>query len=174
MGFKEPKMLTPEEMAKIQKERILVEAELIRGGADVEPDGRIDSTEEQKKDAKIEMGEYFYKKSKELEEEIAQQKDSLNQTREKLQTVVVKMRVEKEVNGTRYVIKWHPDYEEYIISFPDLELDTKNGIYETGFSISTNKEDVIKVKQIVEEVATNETDLGKVYKESFKRFQSEV
>ena len=49
MGIGEQKMPTPEEMAKIQEERILSDAELIKGGAEyvVDEKGmRLDATYE--------------------------------------------------------------------------------------------------------------------------------
>ncbi len=66
MGPEIPKMPTPEEMAKTQKERILSDAELVKGGADVTSEGIIRATEEQKKDARVEMGEHFYNEYKRL------------------------------------------------------------------------------------------------------------
>lgn len=65
--MKEPKMPTPEEVAQMQKKRILSDAKLVSRGADVTPDGKIMATEEQIMDAKIEMGEHFYNKLQELE-----------------------------------------------------------------------------------------------------------
>jgi hypothetical protein len=58
MGFETPKMPTPEGMAKIQKERALSDAELIKGGAEyvVDEKGmRLDVTYEQIKEAEKEM-----------------------------------------------------------------------------------------------------------------------
>ena len=58
MGFEAPKMPTPEEMAKIQKERVLSDAELIKGGAEyvVDEKGmRLDVTYERIKEAEKEM-----------------------------------------------------------------------------------------------------------------------
>jgi hypothetical protein len=60
MGFGEPKMPTPEEMAKMQKERALSDAELIKGGAEYVVDGngmRLDATSAQKDAAENEMNE---------------------------------------------------------------------------------------------------------------------
>lgn len=58
MGFETPKIPTPEGMAKIQKERALSDAELIKGGAEyvVDEKGmRLDVTYEQIKAAEKEM-----------------------------------------------------------------------------------------------------------------------
>lgn len=61
MGFGEPKMPTPEEMAKMQKERALSDAELIKGGADyaIDKNGnlKLNVTDEQIEQAKEEMGD---------------------------------------------------------------------------------------------------------------------
>ena len=79
--IKEPKMPTPEEMAKINKERKLSDAELIKGDAEVTPDDRIIPTEEQIKDAKIEMGEHFYKKATELERKNEEDRKEMENSR---------------------------------------------------------------------------------------------
>jgi len=58
MGIGEPKMPTPEEMAKLQKERTLSDSELIKDGAEyVGEDNnlRLDVTDKQIEDAKGEM-----------------------------------------------------------------------------------------------------------------------
>jgi hemin uptake protein HemP len=38
MGFETPKMPTPEEMTEIEKQRILSDAELLKGGAEIKID----------------------------------------------------------------------------------------------------------------------------------------
>lgn len=48
MGFEEPKKLSPEEMAKIEKERALSDAELPKGGARMEKDKSKERTESPK------------------------------------------------------------------------------------------------------------------------------
>lgn len=65
-----PTELTPEEQVKMSKSRILSDAELIKGGADATPEGGVVATEEQKKDAKIEMGENFYQENIELKKRL--------------------------------------------------------------------------------------------------------
>lgn len=81
MGFESPSQPTPEELAAMQKERILSDAKLINEGADVGAEGIIHVTEDQKKEAKIEMGEDFYNRSKGLKEENERLKEDLRQER---------------------------------------------------------------------------------------------
>lgn len=65
MGIEELKMLTPEAMAKIQKERILSDADLVNNGAEVDAEARIYPTNEQIENVKKEMEDELYENSKE-------------------------------------------------------------------------------------------------------------
>lgn len=64
-GFQQPQEKTPEEKAEIQRQRTLSDAELLKDGAvyKEEGDGRmgLEPTKKQIMNAKIEMGEHFYK-----------------------------------------------------------------------------------------------------------------
>ena len=80
----EPKMPTPEEMAKIAKSRTESDAELLKDGAeyvvDEKGDERLELTKEQIEDAKKEMEEYFLKIEKILNE-----REEINKSSEQLQ-----------------------------------------------------------------------------------------
>jgi len=66
MGFESPKMLSPEEMAEIEKERTLSDAELLKEGAEYKFDEsgqkRFELTEEQVERARKEMEQELKKK----------------------------------------------------------------------------------------------------------------
>jgi len=90
MGFGEPKMSTPEEIAENQKQRILSNAELVKGGAEVTPEGKIITTEEQQNDARKEMFDDLYEQNKALKlenEELRQQIESLKGEKEQLNQI---------------------------------------------------------------------------------------
>lgn len=75
--------MSPEEIAKNNKSRILSDAKLVKGGADVTAEGAIKVTGKQKTDAKLEMGDAFYKKSKQLETDKEALEDTLRKEKNK-------------------------------------------------------------------------------------------
>lgn len=86
MKFEQPK--TPEEINKIHLERLKSDAKLSAGGAEIKfsLDGKIGDvtpTEEQIKDAKIEMGEHFYNESIRLKKEKEEVEDNLREEKNK-------------------------------------------------------------------------------------------
>lgn len=68
------KMPSPEEMAQINKQRVLSDADLLRGGAEMTNEGKILPTEEQIKDMKIEMGDHFYSEYQKSKKEATEAK----------------------------------------------------------------------------------------------------
>lgn len=75
-----PEEPTPEEAAKIEKERVMSDAELLKGGADFKFDERgerLEATNEQKEEAKKEMERELEKKK--LEESIEALKDNIRE-----------------------------------------------------------------------------------------------
>lgn len=101
MNFEAPnKKVTQEEMAKNQKSRILSDAELVNGGADVSATGQIYPTEEQINSARLEMGDDFYQQNKELQR---------RELELKLKVVQKELEMLKESNW------WEKEYEGYNI-----------------------------------------------------------
>ena len=96
MGFGEPKMPTREEVAKMQKERTLNDADLIKNGADYEVDDNGNSvlmpTGEQYDSAKNEMGESFYKENVGLKKENAELMERNMELAERLKNLEEKMK----------------------------------------------------------------------------------
>jgi hypothetical protein len=111
MKMEGPKMPTPEEMAKMQKERILTSASLVEGGADVTPEGVILPTDEQSKDARLEMGDHFYTKYKEL----------VKNTERTPLVGFPNGRILMEISAAITSAKDFEEAEKYIRSFDNLE-----------------------------------------------------
>ncbi len=61
-----PPELTPEQIAEMRKGRILSDAEAIKGGAEIDAEGKISLTEEQKREVKTEMEKKLAEKRSEL------------------------------------------------------------------------------------------------------------
>lgn len=116
MGFGEPKMLTPEEMAEMQKKRIMSDANLVDEGADVTPEGAILPTEKQAKDAKMEMGDEIYEKYQEMGKEIENLNETVNDA------VKVLSGINKELYKKIFDIQGG-DVDRY----DDEDVDVKNG-----------------------------------------------
>ena len=74
MGLSQKDLLSDEQRAN-SKSRILSDYELIQGEADIDEKGILQPTDDQIKDAKIEMGDHFYKKSQKLGEELSEAKE---------------------------------------------------------------------------------------------------
>ena len=168
-------MPTPEEMAEIQKERILSDAELIKGGADVTPEGGITATEDQIKDAKIEMGVHFYNKSKDLEGEIRRQRRRVEELSGRL-----KMRV--EINGIQLNLEYaeYSDPEQYILSFPQLSGDAEFNEGEIRmpmgwltYNDKKKEETARKLFEYASSVAQAEKDVKNVFKQ-VKEYRDEL
>ncbi len=113
MGFETPKPLTREQKEKT-KSRMVSDANLVKGGADIKDDGSLEATKDQIRNLKQEMeseqGHYFEKTS---------------------------------VNGIDFSVDWDKGYHDYTIYFPQIELGDnayEQGIFDQVIRISENRE----------------------------------
>lgn len=81
------------------KSRILSDAELIKGGADIDAKGILQPTDGQIKDAKVEMGEHFYDKSKSQEEELQKTREELGAIKDESDQNLTSYYDKEVVNG---------------------------------------------------------------------------
>jgi hypothetical protein len=87
------KMMTLEEMSKIQKERILSDAELVKGGADVSPEGVVIPTNDQIKDVKIDMKEDLLGRNNTTEDE----KEKIDANKDNLKDGAIELTNEEKI-----------------------------------------------------------------------------
>lgn len=123
--------MTTAEETKKHISRYKSDIEFARGGADVTPEGNIVATEDQKKDAKMEMGEEFYKKYQ-------REKSGDSKTSLEGEVSEEKINMEKEINGVKIILEWGAEYDEYTISFPEQISKDKESPYFT-------KGDVVRI-----------------------------
>lgn len=170
MKFEQPPMPSPEEMAKIEKERILSDAELLKGGADYKFDEkgqkRLDVTDEQIEEAREEMKtalqnrEQVEKVEKELKSNFTQEfferhKDFAERLKDKNKEVAEEMYprlfvlkdLREEFANFGFQELGKPTYKENNDNASDIKLkiDTLNlGIFEIDLKLK-GPEIVIKV-----------------------------
>lgn len=139
MGFETFKPLTGEEKEKT-KSRIISDANLIEGGAEIRDDGSIEVTKNQIKDAKQEME--------------SEQGHYLEQA---------------SVNGIDFSVGWDNGYRDYTIYFPQIEIGEKayeQNVPDQVIRISKNREKAKKVFDFIKQEAQQEGDVYKLYKKA--------
>ncbi len=103
MGFGEPKMPTREDMAKIQKERTINDAELLKDGAEYQVDESGNSiltpTGEQFDSAKNEMGEAFHRENIGLKKENTELMEKNAELMKKLEDMETRMKKINELTN---------------------------------------------------------------------------
>ena len=141
MGSRESWVPKPEDLAEMHKERKLTDAELIKGGAEVTEEGQTLATEDQIKDAKVEMGEDFherYQREKRDREWYEQQAKTERELRAE------KFNAEKEVNGIRISAKWIGDKYILFVS-KGAEKPRAERDFEDSLDLSAKNDDAIDI-----------------------------
>ena len=139
MGFETFKPLTEEEKEKT-KSRMVSDADLVKGGAEIRDDGSLEVTNDQIRNAKQEMeseqGHYLEKAS---------------------------------INGVDFSVGWDNGYRDYTIYFPQIEFGEnayEQGVSDQVLRISENREIAKKVFDFVNQEAQRESDVYKLYKKT--------
>jgi len=161
--------LKPEEVAEMQKARILSSAELVKGGADVDVKGRITAvTEDQKIKAKLEMGEHFFDENQLLKGNLRYHEALLREERE----LRDKIRLKKEINGSEISVAWDNGYNEYTILFPQATLKGEHvpeGTSNDAIRLGGRDDDAIEVFNYATELANGGTySVDEIYEETQK------
>lgn len=137
MGFEKFNPLA-EDQKKKTKSRLVSDAELIKGGAEIRDDGVPGLTEEQIKKAKQEMeGEKGY---------------YLEQA---------------EVNGINIQVYWDEDFKNYTIYFPQIktgEEASEKGVSDQVIKIDEDRKTAQKVFEFARQTAQAEEDVYELYK----------
>ncbi len=124
-------------------------------------------TDEQIKDAKIEMGEHFYEENEKSKKEI----ENLRKELEKQYEIKNKLHLENELGGIKIVVEWDEGYNQYVIHYPNLELTKRvkdMGIYDNVQKISKSDESATKTFEYAVHLAAQGTDMYALYKKMEK------
>lgn len=168
--MKQEAMPSPEEMANFNKSRIKSDVELVDGGAEVTPDGKIIPTEEQIKDAKIEMGQNFKEELEKMKASYEEHIRNLEEMFKEEEETTKKLHVMTEVNGKFFELVWVHKNIGYELVFgmeadgSDYDGPKEDAIREPYIRVGKDDKEALSLFNRAVELANGKDDLRTIYK----------